>query len=434
MALLLKGARVVDPQVNLDKVVDVLVRDGRVVEVGEGLSLAKGVEVDLSGKVLMPGFIDIHVHFRDPGQEYKEDIESGSRAAVRGGFTAVATMPNTSPIIDKAALVTYQKAVADQVNMVRLYPMGAITKGLQGKELAEIGDMHRAGAVAFTDDGHGLASARMARTAMEYIKQFGACYSEHCEDYDLSGGGVVNEGAVSTRLGIAGYPAEAEEIMIDRDIALARLTGCRVHFQHVSTARGARAVCRAQEEGLDVTCEVTPHHLFLCEDDITNVYDTNFKMNPPLRTREDMLALQEMVAAGQIACVATDHAPHAPHEKAIEFENAPNGIIGLESAVPLMLDRLVNTGAMSLSRLVEVMSINPRKVIGVEEVTVSPGSVADFTVVDLDREFTLTPEMLESKARNTPFLGVTGKGCVTDVFLGGYARMRDMQIVCELPA
>ena len=405
MRLLIKGARCVDPQVGLDAVVDVLIEDGRIAELGEGLQ-AEGAQVlDADGMVCMPGFFDMHVHFRDPGQEYKETILGGCRSAAKGGFTDVATMPNTVPVCDTGAIVTYQLARAAEAGLARVHPIGALTKGEKGEALAEIGDMYHAGACAFSDDGHGVQYAGIMRTVMDYVSQFDRVVISHCQDDSLVGKGVVNEGVVSSRLGLAGWPAQGEEIHIERDIALAQLTGCSFHAAHVTTAAGARIVAAAKQRGLDVSCEVCPHHLFLCEDDITDDYDTNFKMNPPLRTAADAAALCDALCAGEIDCLVTDHAPHAAHEKALEFENAPFGIIGLETSIPLVLTKLVNTERMTWQRLVEVAAVNPRRICRLDAVRIEVGGEATLTLVNPHAPFTVTEDFLAGTSHNTPFLG-----------------------------
>ena len=338
MALMLKGAHVIDPQVSLDEVADVLIVDGKIAAVGSNLDVPQDCEVkDCSGLELIPGMLDMHTHFRDPGFEYKEDIATGSRAAAKGGFTAVATMGNTDPICDNGTVVRYQIDRAHAAGLIRLYPIGALTRGQKGEALAEIGDMVSKGAVAFSDDGHGVQSAGMMRTCMDYVAQFDKTVIAHCEDETLSANGVVNEGVVSTRLGLFGQPALSEEAEIARDIEICRITGCALHIAHISTKRGLDLVRRAKEEGLPVTCEVTPHHLFLCEDDLDDTYNTNLKMNPPLRPASDRDALVKGLVDGSIDCVVTDHAPHADYEKAWEFEHAPFGIVGLETSLPLIL-------------------------------------------------------------------------------------------------
>lgn len=433
MALLLKGARCIDPQVDLDEVTDLLVGDDGTIAAlgGEAAVLAAdlgAVEKDCAGLVITPGLVDIHVHFRDPGQEYKETIEGGVRSAAKGGFTDVATMPNTNPVCDTGAIVTYQVAKAQAAGLTRVHPIGAITKGEQGESLAEIGDLYRAGACAYSDDGRGVQSSGMLRTAMDYIAPLDRCVISHCQDESLVGAGVVNEGAVSTRLGLAGWPAEGEEIQVDRDIMLSALTGCPLHVAHVSTAAGVEMVRRAKERGLQVTCEVTPHHLFLCEDDITDAYDTNYKMNPPLRTKEDMLALREALADGTIDCIVSDHAPHAAHEKAMEFERAPFGIVGLETELPLVLSHLVNTGVLSWNRMVDAFCVKPRAICRMAPVTIAVGSEATLTLIDPTESFVVTPEFLESSAKNMPFLGAELTGRALGAYVAGRAILDEGRV------
>jgi dihydroorotase len=431
MALLLKNARCVDPSVGLDAVRDVLVRDGVIVEIAEpgAVALIKGVEKDLTGCVLVPGLVDLHVHLREPGQEYKEDIASGGRAAAKGGFTAVVAMPNTKPVCDSGSTVSYVLDKAREVTGTRVYVAGSLTRGLKGVALSEMGDMVAAGAVAFTDDGRGVQDNSMMRRCMDYARTFGKPVMSHCQMEDLVGKGVVNEGVVSTRLGMSGWPAAGEEIQIARDIALCELTGCALHIQHISTAAGVALVREAKAKGLPVTCEVTPHHLFLSEDDLNEDYDTNLKMNPPLRTREDMLALQQAIITGDIDCIATDHAPHAPHEKAFEFEAAPFGTTGLETALPLVLTELVATGKLGWDTLVERMAHAPRRIVGLNPVRLEAGGVADLTAIDPTQGFTVTAEDFESKSRNSAFIGRELKGCATAVYVGGYATLEDGKVV-----
>lgn len=419
MALMLKNARLIDPQIGLDEVADILIRDGKIVEVGHDLAMEKGVERNLAGKIVTPGLVDMHVHFRDPGFEYKETIESGARAAVHGGFTDVATMPNTDPVTDNGAEVRYQIDRARHAGFCHVRPIGALTVGEKGETLAEIGDMVMEGAVAFSDDGHGVQSAGMMRTCMEYVSQFDKVVSAHCEIESLTTHGVINEGRASTRLGMFGWPALGEELEIYRDIELCRMTGCALHIAHISTEKGLELVRAAKAEGLPVTCEVTPHHLFLSEDDITDAYDTNLKMNPPLRRASDAEALRAGILDGSIDCVVTDHAPHAPHEKDCEWEIAFFGIVGLETSLPLMLTNLVLPGTMSWSRLVEVMAVNPRRCLRLPEVRIEAGSTADLTLIDPAAQVTVTEDWLQSRSKNSAWLGQTLTGCATDVFVAG---------------
>lgn len=430
MAFLLKGAQVVDPQAGLDDVRDVLIDGDSIAEVAESIEAPEGAEfIDASGKYLVPGLVDMHVHFRDPGFEYKETIETGSRAATHGGFTDVATMPNTDPVTDTGAEVRYQIDRAAAAGLCHVRPIGALTRGEKGESLAEIGDMVYDGAAAFSDDGHGVQSAGMMRTCMEYVAQFDRVALAHCEIESLSGHGVINEGRASTRLGMFGWPALAEELEIYRDIELVRLTNCPLHICHISTRKGLDLVRAAKAEGLPVTCEVTPHHLFLTEEDITDAYDTNLKMNPPLRTPDDAAALIEGVLDGSVDCIVTDHAPHAQHEKECEWEISFFGIIGLETSLPLMLQNLVATGKMSWSRLVEVMAVNPRRILRLAPVSIAAGSKADLTLIDPEKSVTITEDYIQSRSKNSAWLGQTLTGVATDVFVDGKRTLAD-GVVC----
>ena len=429
MALILKGVRAIDPQVDLDSVCDVLIEDGKIAQIGENLSVPSAEERDMTGKVLVPGLVDIHVHLREPGYEFKEDIHSGTRAAAHGGFTAVCAMPNTLPVTDTALAVEYTKARAKEVGACRVYISGACTKGLKGESLAEMGDMAAHGAVAFTDDGRGVQGAGMMRRVMDYAAQFNRVVMSHCQDEDLVGTGQVNEGVVSTRLGVAGWPAEGEELQIQRDIALSRLTNCPLHIQHISTKRGLNAVRAAKTEGLKVTCEATPHHLFLDEDMIGVDYNTNFKVNPPLRTKSDCKALIEGVVDGSVDVIVTDHAPHAAYEKDREFELAPFGMTGIETSVGLILTNLVNPGIITWQRMVELMAVAPREILRVDPVTLAAGSVADVTIIDPNLAWTVTEQDFQSKATNSAFIGVNLVGCATDVYVGGQPTMVDCTVV-----
>lgn len=425
MALLLKNARVVDPQVDLDEQVDILVRDGNIVEMGHGLDMPKGIERDLSGKVILPGLVDPHVHLRDPGLEYKEDIATGTRAAAHGGYTDICCMPNTMPVIDTGAIVEYVMAKAREVGRCRLWVAGACTKGEQGEALSEMGDMVAHGAVAFSDDGRGVQDAGVMRRVMDYASQFGKTIMSHCQDEALVGKGQINEGAVSTRLGLAGWPAAGEELQIFRDIELSRLTGCPLHIQHLTTARGLHIVREAKAQGVNVTCEVTPHHMLLCEDDIDETYNTNLKVNPPLRSVDDARAVIDAAIDGTADCIATDHAPHAAFEKAREFELAPFGMTGVETSVGLIVDKLVNTGKLSWLRMAELMAVNPRKILNLAPVRIEVGGRADLTVIDPKAKWTVTESEFESKADNSGYLGWELTGRATDVYVGGYATMED---------
>ena len=429
MALILKNAHVVDPSVELDGVMDVLIEDGKIARVAEGIEV-EGAEVRaLSGKYLVPGLVDMHVHLREPGFEHKEDIASGTRSAAKGGFTGVCCMPNTDPVTDNGVVVGYIVARAAQVGKCRVYPAGAMSKGLKGEIISEMGDMVAQGAVAFTDDGLGIQDAGMMRRAMDYGKMFGRVFMSHCQDEGLVGAGQVNEGVVSTRLGLLGWPAQGEELQIARDIMLSELTGCAVHIQHISTAAGLDMVRAAKDKGLAVTCEVTPHHLFLSEDDIDSTYNTSLKVNPPLRTKADCEALIEGVKDGSIDAVVTDHAPHAAWEKAHEFEYAPFGMTGLETSFALINTHLVKTGQIDYSQMVELMAVAPREILGLEPVKIAEGSVADITVFDPDAEWVVDEAEFVSKSKNSGFIGAKLVGRATDVFVGGVATLENGEIV-----
>lgn len=429
MALLLKNAHVIDPSQGINETVDIVVSDGIIREVGQNLSIAKGITKDLQGKIVVPGLVDMHVHLREPGQELKEDIASGTRAAAHGGFTDVCCMPNTKPVIDNAMQVEFVLRRAEEVGKCNVHVSGSCTQGLKGETLSEMGDMVAHGAVAFTDDGRGVQDAGIMRLVMDYASMFDKVVMSHCQDEGLVGAGQVNEGVVSTRLGMLGWPSEGEELQIMRDIALCRLTGCPLHIQHISTARGLDLVRAAKEEGLPISCEVTPHHLFLTEDAIGDDYDTNLKVNPPLRTEEDAMALIEGVKDGTVDCIVTDHAPHAAWEKDCEFEIAAFGMTGLETSLGLILTNLVDKGVIDYERMVELMAINPRKLLRLEEVSVAEGSVANLTVIDPDIQWTVEEDKFYSKAKNSAFIGYELKGCATDVFVKGYATMEEGMVV-----
>lgn len=429
MSLILKNVRAVDPQIGLDDVVSIRIEGDKIAEVGSQVTAAEGDTVrDLSGKVLVPGLVDIHVHLREPGQEYKEDIESGTRAAAAGGFTAVCCMPNTAPAIDNGAMVEAVKGIAAAKGHCRVHVAGCCTKGREGAAIAEMGDMVEHGAVAFTDDGCGVADAGAMRRVMDYANQFGKVVMSHCQDAGLVGNGQVNEGVASTRLALAGWPAEGEEIQIARDILIANLTGTPLHIQHLTTARGLDIVREAKAKGVKVTCEVTPHHLFLNEEALDETYDTNFKVNPPLRTQDDNDALVEGIVDGTIDCIVTDHAPHAKYEKDRPFELAPFGMTGIETSLSLVLTQLVSSGVIDYNRMVELMAVNPRAILGVEPVKLEAGSTADLTVFDPTCEWTVTADGFQSKSANSGFLGAHLTGKATDVYVGGAPTLVDGKI------
>ena len=414
MSLLLKNARVVDPASGLDAPRDVLVVDGRVARVAASIPAGEAAVLDLAGLVVCPGFLDMHVHLREPGHEWKETIATGTRAAAAGGFTGVACMPNTEPPIDSRSVVEFVLAQAREHGVVPVYPIGCVSKGQEGQELAEMGDMAIAGARGFSDDGKPVASAGLMRRALEYATIFDLPVIDHCEEPTLVAGGVVHEGAVSTRLGLAGWPGVAEDVMVQRDILLAEYTGGHVHIAHMSTGRAAELVRRAKAAGIRVTCEVTPHHLVLTDEAVAG-YDPDAKMNPPLRAEEDRERLLAALSDGTVDAIATDHAPHHADEKCVEFSRAPFGVVGLETAVSIGLDRFVRGGRVDLSRFVSLMSTGPARVLRLNKGSLAPGADADITVLDLERRVRVEPEEFRSKSANTPFSGwsLTGAPVMT---------------------
>ncbi len=417
--LLIRNGRVIDPANRLDAVADVLIDRGVIQRVGPRLAApAEARVIDATGKVVCPGFIDLHVHLREPGYEYKETIATGTRAAAAGGFTAVCCMANTQPVNDNGAVTEYIRDRARAEGCVRVYPIGAVTRGLGGQELAELAELAEAGCVAFSDDGRCVMSAALYRRAMEYTLPFGTPIVSHAEDATLAAGAAMNEGVVSTELGIPGAPAAAEEVMVARDIILAELTGAHVHIAHLSTAGAVRLVREAKARGVRVTAEVTPHHLVLTEEAVRS-FDPNTKMAPPLRTKRDVEACLEALADGTIDCVATDHAPHAHAEKEGEFDRAANGIVGLETAVPLLLDRFVRPGLLPLATLVARLSTDPARLFNLPGGSLSPGAPGDVTILDLDRELTVDPARFFSKGRNTPFAGWRLRGAPWMTIVGG---------------
>jgi dihydroorotase len=422
---LLRGGRVLDPARGVDDRLDLLIEDGRVAEVARRVS-GKGAEVvDLDGLLVCPGFIDLHVHLREPGREDKETIATGTRAAVAGGFTAVCAMPNTDPVNDQADITRSILAKARAEGACRVYPIGAITKGSKGEELAEYGDLREAGCVAVSDDGRPVASARVMRRALEYAKAFSLPVIDHCEEPALSQGAAMNEGPVAMLLGLRGAPAAGEAIVVERDLQLAELAGGRLHVAHISTAAGVDAVRRGKARGARVTAEATPHHLLLTDQLVKDsVYDTHTKMNPPLRSEADRLAVLEGLRDGTIDCIATDHAPHTVDDKKCEYDLAAFGIVGLETAVALCLDRLVAPGLIDLARLVTLLSVGPARALGLPGGQLGPGAAADVTVLDLDKRRKVDPNRFASKGRNTPFGGWTLKGWPALTIVGGEIRYR----------
>lgn len=424
-SLLIKGGRVVDPSQGIDGQYDILIENGRVVKIEKNISETEATEVlDVDGLIVSPGFIDLHSHLRDPGQEWKEDIETGSQAAVAGGITSVCCMANTDPVNDNPAITRYIIEKAEKVGLCDVFPVGAITKGLKGEELAEIGLMVKAGAVAISDDGETPKDAKLLRNAMDYARSLGIPVFCHSEDKSLSAGGHMNEGFLSNYLGVPGMPAEAEDIGTMRDILIAKLTGAHVHICHVSSKGALEIIKRAKEEGVRVTCEITPHHFTLTEDAVRS-FDTNAKMCPPLRTEEDVKMCKEALKTGIADVIATDHAPHTVDEKMVEFCQAPFGIIGFQTMLPLSLN-LVREGYISLFQLIEKISTVPARVINKKDIgTLRPGTRANIAIFDPDEEYVFTKEMIKSKSYNSPFLNEKLKGKVKFTIYNGKIVYKD---------
>ena len=407
--LIIRNGRVMDPASGLDAVRDIVVENGRIAAIGEKLEASGAQIFDASGLIVAPGFIDMHVHLREPGFEHAETIESGSRAAAAGGFTSICCMPNTSPVNDSATVTSYIKERAERHAVVNVFPIGAITKNSGGEELAAIGLMKEAGIVAISDDGRPVMNARVMRRAMETARSFDLPVIDHCEDLHLSAGGDMNEGVASVRLGLRGIPAASEDVMVARDILLAELTGARFHVAHLSSRHAVEMVAFARARGLNVTCEVTPHH-FAIADDAMPPYDSNYKMKPPLRSACDVSAITEGVVSGAVDAIATDHAPHAGSEKMQEFEKCPFGILGLETAIGVTLDRLVHSGKIPLMRMIELFTSGPDRVLHLERGRLSAGAPADITIFDTGRTWTYDVNRSFSKSRNSPFHGQTFRG------------------------
>ncbi len=427
-AYLIKGGQLIDPANGLDERLDLLIEGGKIASVGKNLKMNGALTMDAKGKVVAPGFIDLHVHLRSPGQEHKETIETGSRAALKGGFTTVCTMANTDPVVDSETVVEYLKTQNGKVGLVNLLPYGAVTVGLKGEALTEMGELAKAGVVGFSDDGMPIVNAGVMRRALEYARLTDRPIVAHCEDHTLSGHGVMHEGRTSTRLGLDGIPAEAETVMIARDILLAQVAKGRLHVAHVSTAAGVELIRRAKGEGVSVTAEVTPHHLTLTEEAL-HTYEARFKMNPPLRSQKDLEALREGLRDGTLDAIATDHAPHSQAEKEVDLTQAPFGVVGLETALGVLLTELVHRGSLKLAMVVAALTWRPAKILGFDRGRLSKGAVADVTIFDPHLDWAVEANSFASKGVNSPFLGWRLKGKVTDVFVQGKPVLKDQRFV-----
>lgn len=424
MKLLIKNGRLVNAPNAVSGVLDILIEDGKVIEIGNGLENVGGDLIDAQGKIVLPGLVDAHCHLRDPGLEYKEDIESGTRSAAMGGFTSIACMPNTSPVIDNEAIVRYILSKAKQDGVVHVYPIGAITKGQKGEELAEIGELKFAGAVAISDDGKPVKSPSLMKKALQYASMFDITVISHCEDMDLADEGVMNEGYRSTVLGLKGIPAAAEETMVARELILAEYTQLPVHIAHVSTALSVDLIRNAKKRGVRVTAETCPHYFVLTEDACEG-FNTLAKVNPPLRTAKDVEAIKEGLRDGTIDIIATDHAPHHADEKNVEFTLAANGMVGFETALPLAVTYLVKPGILTMEQLVNKMCVNPSKILGLNKGSIEVGKSADITIVDIDEEFTVDISSFKSKSKNSPFHGYKLFGSVLYTIVEGKVVVRE---------
>jgi len=424
MRLIIKGGRLIDRKTSRNEICDILIDEGRIAKIGSGIDPSGCEVIDAGGMVVIPGLVDAHCHLRDPGFEYKEDIASGTRSAAAGGFTSVACMPNTNPVIDNQAVVSYIKDKAKNEGVVNVYPIGAISKGLKGEELAEIGELKLAGAVALSDDGYPVRSPSLMKKAMQYASMFDISIISHCEDLSLSQEGVMNEGYVSTALGLKGIPSAAEEIAVSRDLILSEYTGVPVHIAHVSTALSVELIRHAKRRGVKVTAETCPHYFTLTEEACEG-FNTLAKVNPPLRTRKDVEAVTEGLKDGTIDIIATDHAPHHHDEKNVEFDLAANGIAGFETALPLAVTYLVHTGVLTMEDLIEKMCLNPARILGIDKGTIEEGKTADITILDLNEEFTVDVSKFKSKSKNSPFHGFNLKGKVYYTIVNGKAVVKE---------
>lgn len=420
-SILIQNGHVVDPANQIDGPADVFIENGKIAKVGKGLKVKADQTIDAKGKIVTPGLIDIHVHLREPGFEYKETIATGTLAAVAGGVTSVACMPNTNPPIDDQAIVHFIKSKAEKEGHCHVFPVGCISKRREGAEMSEVGELKKAGAVALSDDGAPIMNAELMRRVMEYAKMHDMVVIDHCEDMDLSNNGVMNEGEASTVMGLRGIPAASETVMVARNIVLAEMTGAKFHVAHMSTAGSVELVRQAKKKGLNVTCETAPHYWSLSDKSIKN-YNANFKMNPPLRSDEDVAAIRKALKEGIVDCIATDHAPHSSTEKQCEFDEAAFGIVGLETLFPVTYSHLVEPGVVSLSRAIELLTVAPSKIVGLNKGTLSEGADADVAIFDIETEKKVDVNEFKTKGRNSPFNGWNLKGWAEVTIVNGVIK------------
>ena len=427
MSLLIKNGRIVDPIKGTDEILDLLVEYGKITEISKNIRKKSNSEIlDASNLVVCPGFIDMHVHFREPGQEYKEDIQSGTSSAVAGGFTAVACMANTEPVNDSSSITEKILNKTREVGSCKVYPIGAVSVGLKGEKISELSDQHFAGAIAFSDDGYPIKDSFLMRSALEYSKMLGVTILDHAEDVSLSEGKVMHEGTVSTTLGLSANPDASEDICVYRDLRLAELTGGKLHILHVSSKGAVDLIRNAKKKDVKVTCEVTPHHFSLTDEKIRG-FNSSFKMAPPLRDEKHRIALIEGLKDGTIDVIASDHAPHDQADLEVEFDRVPFGVVGLDTAVSLALDRLVHEGVLTLSEMVSKFTLGPSNAIGIPCHGIEEGSVADLTILDLEKKYTVIPDNFKSRAKNTPFEGWELKGCPVATIVDGKIEMQNIK-------
>jgi len=424
MSILIRKGRVIDPANKRDGLFDILIEEGKIIKIAKTISKKTKGAIDAKDKIVSPGLIDMHTHLREPGREDKETIYTGVKAAIKGGFTSICSMPNTNPACDNQSVAKFIIDEAKKALLGNVFPVGALTKKREGKELSEMADLKKAGCVAFSDDGSSVKDSSLMRKALEYASMLGKPVMSHCEDKDLAESGVMHEGFISTTLGLKGIPSSAESTVVERDVQLAKMTGSTIHIQHVSAKESINVIKQAKEDGIMVTAEVTPHHIALT-DICTKTFDTNTKVNPPLRTEEDKAALKDALKKGIIDAIATDHAPHLESEKDVEFDYAPFGMIGLETALSLCITELIDKKVLNWAELIEKLSLNPSRILKLGRGALSEGEIADITIIDPGKEWVYKKEDIESKSSNSPFIGWTLKGFANDVIVGGRIVMKD---------